>query len=67
MDDEPVDSYWCAVEHYVWWRSRGLAHFEMLKAIGVRPPDCAVDAETVVRYLARAHRELLQPKARRAA
>ena len=53
MADDP---YELAVEQYAFWRSIGLAHWEMLAAVGVRLP-WPVDAETVVKHLARAEAE----------
>lgn len=62
MAEPEPDHYWIAVEHYVYWRSRGLTHADMLAAIGITAPPWTLDAELVVRYLAKAHRELLQLK-----
>lgn len=62
VDADP-DSYELAIEQYVYWRELGLSHREMLQAVGIDHPH-ALDAETVVRCLAYAHRQL---KLRRAA
>jgi hypothetical protein len=57
------DSYELAIEQYVYWRELGLSHRDMLQAVGIDHPH-ALGAETVVRCLAHAHRQL---KLRRAA
>jgi hypothetical protein len=53
-----VDSYKLAVEQYVYWRELGLSHEQMLAAVEIYPPQRHLDAETVVRALAHAHRQL---------
>jgi hypothetical protein len=55
---EPADSYVLAIEQYVYWRELGLSHRQMLEAVEIVPPHRHLDAETVVRALAHAHRQL---------
>jgi hypothetical protein len=57
VDADP-DSYELAIEQYVYWRELGLGHRDMLLAVGVQVIPHALDAETVVRAMAYAHRRL---------
>jgi hypothetical protein len=58
------DSYELAIEQYVYWRELGLSHGDMLQAVGIdHPLRHALDAETVVRSLAYAHRRLKRARA----
>ena len=68
MPSDDVDSYEIAVEQYVYWRELGLTQAEMLASVGVSAPPAAIrlDAETVVRFLARAHRAMVALKRRAA-
>jgi hypothetical protein len=54
---EPADSYVLAIEQYVYWRELGLTHEQMLAAVGIKT-GLPFSAETVVRALAHAHRQL---------
>jgi hypothetical protein len=55
---EPPDSHKLAIEQYVYWRELGLSHRQMLEAVEINPGPRHLDAETVVRALAHAHRQL---------
>jgi hypothetical protein len=55
---DPPDSYVLAIEQYIYWRELGLSHRQMLEAVEIYPPQRHLDAETVVRALAHAHRQL---------
>jgi hypothetical protein len=56
---DPPDSYVLAIEQYVYWRELGLTHRQMLEAVDIiNPRPHQLDAETVVRALAHAHRQL---------